>query len=185
MILEDWLDSWVGGNVERCFSEVTVTGSNNVGGLIGNANGDVMKSASIGDVEGRQKVGGLVGAQCGKIKNAYSTGKVTGRFNVGGLVGSVNGGISNVYTISEVSGPLNDNTVGGFIGCDYGGTITNAYWTPERAGRKENDWWDDDFVPSDEQMKMQSTYLGFDFTSESPIWVMKEYPELNYKYGSR
>lgn len=174
------------GIVERCFSEVTVVGANdNVGGLIGNSNGDVMKSASIGNVSGKQYVGGLVGNQCGKIENAYSRGEVTGSCRVGGLVGIKVGSISNVYTISRVSGPLNDDRVGGYIGVHQGGSDANVYWTPEKAGRKENGWWDNDYVQSEEQMQMQLTYLGFDFTSESPIWVMKKYPELNYNFGNR
>lgn len=174
------------GTIEKCYSEVTVgaTGGN-VGGLVGYNVGTIRRSASVGNVIGsRDSVGGLVGqSYSGTIENVYSTGEVSGSSYVGGLVGYLNvGAITNAYSISKVSGKDPAYT-GGLLGRSGGGAITNAYWTPEKAGVQTSKG--GTMIETLGAMQIQTTYEGFDFTSESPIWVMKTYPELNYNFGGK
>jgi uncharacterized repeat protein (TIGR02543 family) len=114
-----------------------VTGSQNVGGLVGlNNSGPIDNVYYSGTVNGTgggySGVGGLVGQEpgFGIINNCYSAGAVTGTgggYGIGGLVGL--GGastISNSYSTATVNGSAND--VGGLVGNTYnGGGISNSY----------------------------------------------------------
>ncbi len=85
-------DSYVAGNV-------TVSGGNIVGGLVGYSyDSDIKNSFTAGDVSGNQYVGGLVGLMQemnGKISYCYATGDVLGNDLAGGLVGWLSGGSVN------------------------------------------------------------------------------------------
>lgn len=89
---------------------------------------------ATGNVTGSFEVGGLVGCNFGTINNAYATGNVTGSDSVGGLVGACDGGvnaISNAYATGNVTG---DNSVGGLVGDKWFSTISNAYATGTVTG---------------------------------------------------
>ena len=80
--------------VENSYFSGNVRGSNEVGGLIGRAEGSVSNSASSANVQGETRVGGLVGAWQTNYSNMsnshlYASGNVTGSSKVGGLVGSL------------------------------------------------------------------------------------------------
>ncbi len=150
------------GILKKCFSEVNVITNN----------------------EKASGLGVLVGINDKMIQDSYSAGSVTGSNWVGGLVGlnTSNGTIENSYTISKVI-PLGvAEKVGGLIGDERDGTVTNSYWSPDLAGVETSEG---GIALTKEQMKLQESYVGFDFTLESPIWVMKEYPELNYNFGAK
>src|SRR5690625_3317052 len=73
-------------------ANVEVTGSRDVGGLIGKSyHGNVFHSSSSGNVSGGENVGGMIGASEGsnyKIAQSYATGNVSGTsVNIGGLIG--------------------------------------------------------------------------------------------------
>ena len=103
---------------------VTATGTNYVGGLVGDNYGTVSNSYSTGSVTGNDYVGGLVGINGGPVSNSYSTGSVTGNENVGGLVGWNFGSVSNSYSTGSVTG--NEN-VGGLVGQNWE-TVSNSYY---------------------------------------------------------
>ena len=114
---------------------VTVTGGNSVGGLVGVNHGTVSNSYSTGSVTGIDlAVGGLVGANRGTVSNSYFTGSVTGNEGVGGLVGinDYDDYVSNSYSTGNVTG--NDN-VGGLVGTNYG-TVSNSYSTGNVRGSR-------------------------------------------------
>ena len=123
------------------------------GGLVGKmTDGKVISSAAVMTVSGANNVGGLVGStdRSTEIRNSYSAGhtdhgeyyvhngnnravpygyiynvKATGNTGAaGGLVGSSAGTISDCYSTCSVSG----NTAGGFVGT-ASGTIANCYCT--------------------------------------------------------
>ncbi|BBM89309.1 hypothetical protein COTS27_01006 [Spirochaetota bacterium] len=109
----------------------TVTGVNDVGGLVGGIyDATVMgtvpdppndRSYSAATVTGQRQVGGLVGHNHeGIITNSYSAATVSGQTNVGGLVGVVlrNAIVENSHTkaAASIEGQLN---VGGLIGLNY------------------------------------------------------------------
>ena len=102
----------------------TVSGSNRVGGLVGENLGTVSNSYSTGNVSGSSCVGGLVGRNDDdSVSNSYSTASVTGDYHVGGLVGWNEGPVSDSYATGSVSGDMN---IGGLVGVNWG-TVSNSY----------------------------------------------------------
>ena len=114
------------GNVSNSYSTGSVTGYGDfVGGLVGLFYGNVSNSHSTASITGHNffnYVGGLVGANWGTVSNSYATGNVTGRDYVGGLVGEA-GSVSNSYSTGSVTG---DNHVGGLVGYNQG-PVNNCY----------------------------------------------------------
>ena len=133
-------------------SDVTITGSGSVGGLIGSAeNTDVIKSAAALVVKSTGgNAGGLVGTiSGGSVSASYSGGHTVNgaydsdNFNVlstkdeayaGGLVGSASGtDIVNSYSTCSVNG----DTAGGLVGTINGGKAENCYSTGLVKGAAE------------------------------------------------
>jgi hypothetical protein len=180
------------GNISDCYSTGTVSGTGYVGGLVGfNKSSSssfisIINCYSTGAVSGSSSVGGLVGyKEWGSISNCYSTGSVTGRddsWGVGGLVGSNVGIISNCYSTGAVSGP---RLVGGLVGYNEGSSISHCYFLITSG--PDNGYG----TPlSDEEMKQQSSFVGWDFTNETAngtndYWRMcvdgVDYPRLNWE----
>jgi hypothetical protein len=126
----------------------TVTGEEDVGGLVGySRGGSIEKSYSAGTVTGKIYVGGLVGSNVktvgsdGLIEKSYSTSIVTGtgkeisykeiRSIVGGLVGYNSGSIEKSYSTGVVTG-MGDH-VGGLVG-NNSGNIEKNYSTGTVTG---------------------------------------------------
>ena len=119
---------------------VSVTGNQYVGGLVGFANtGDgthlpaITNSFVSGSVSGSSSVGGLAGyVRVGSVSVCYATDAVTGVSKAGGLIGNAEGGaISDSHATGAVSGT--GNNLGGFVG--YGGPqIANSYATGAVTG---------------------------------------------------
>jgi FlaG/FlaF family flagellin (archaellin) len=79
--------------VTDSYAEGTVTGDDDVGGLIGRSNSDINNSHATGNVSGDSTdIGGLLGSASNNINNSHATGTVEGGTNVGGLIGRYNGG---------------------------------------------------------------------------------------------
>jgi len=115
----------------------------NGGGLIGEfisgyINNSYSNSTVIGSTEwGSGNIGGLIGsiqinyAGDYNIINSYFNGQVSGRGPVGGFVGSINPPydgtifISKCYSSGSVSG--SGNYIGGFIGTQEDGNISDSY----------------------------------------------------------
>ncbi|AMB44414.1 YDG domain-containing protein [Methylobacterium sp. AMS5] len=85
----------------------SVTGSDNVGGLVGNNSGTVSRSYASGSVTGSLDVGGLVGNNTGTVSQSYASGSVTGSSIVGGLVGSNTGPLTSTYWDTQTTGRAN------------------------------------------------------------------------------
>lgn len=106
------------GNISRSYVTANVTGTGfNVGGLVGYSMSSISQSYATGDVLGTYSVGGLTGANRGGISYSYATGDVTGDNYVGGLTGFMNGEINQSYATGNVSGT---GSVGGLAGISYG-----------------------------------------------------------------
>jgi len=129
-------------------ANVDVTGDwGSIGGLIGVNYGNVYGSVATGDVTGTYNVGGLVGSGntgyevSAQIYGSYATGAVHGYTNVGGLIGEL--GYTDLYqdyATGAITGVnLNDDHpmyLGGLVGYTfstvaidqsyYAGTITNG-----------------------------------------------------------
>jgi filamentous hemagglutinin family protein len=131
------------GTVTNAYATGLVTGTggigNHVGGLVGQntANGTIRNAYATGNVRGAgySNVGGLAGSSIGTIDGAYATGNVEGQQRVGGLVGQNQGGrLSNAYATGTVSGT--SYGIGGLVGVNTsGGTISTAYATGNVNGQ--------------------------------------------------
>jgi hypothetical protein len=112
---------------------VTVTGDECVGGLVGYSCGTVSNSYSSGSVTGYAYVGGLVGqTHEGTVSNSYSSANVTGEYSIGGLVGFNDGIVSNSYSTGNVTG---NEYVGGLVGQNHEGTVSNSFWDIQTSGQ--------------------------------------------------
>ncbi|MBN1391688.1 MAG: right-handed parallel beta-helix repeat-containing protein [Sedimentisphaerales bacterium] len=107
---------------------LSVSGLDFVGMLVGHNNGDITDCCSTGTASGDFYVGGLVGYNyMGSITNCYSAGTTNGDSTIGGLVGyNYMGNITNCCSTGSVSGF--SFTVGGLVGGNIG-NITDSYST--------------------------------------------------------
>jgi hypothetical protein len=155
------------GSITGCYATGNVTlianvYSMHIGGLTGfNDNGDITNCYATGDVDvtgdaTNPYIGGLVGGNLtGNITNCYVAGKVTGGDKIGGLIG-----LSSDYYITDcffLKAGVNINLPG--IGWGDG---SSSGITDKTAA----------------QMKSQSTFSGFNFTSVWGIDEGKSFPYL-------
>ena len=124
-----------GGAVSACYATGKVSGDDDLGGLIGANLSDaiVLASYSTVQVTGDDRIGGLAGSNGGEVAAAYATGRVVGDSESGGLIGGNTGDVNISYATGLVSGR---STVGGLVGRNSGGgTITDSYWDSDTSGR--------------------------------------------------
>ena len=124
-----------GGAVSACFATGKVSGDDDVGGLVGAnlSDGAVSASYSTVQVTGDDRIGGLAGSNGGEVRAAYATGRVVGDSEAGGLIGGNTGDVKISYATGLVSGR---STVGGLVGRNSGGgAITDSYWDTDTSGR--------------------------------------------------
>lgn len=122
------------------FSSAAVTGTDRVGGLVGNVQkGNIYRSYATGNVIGGNVVGGLVGASgqgapssAGSIVDSYATGTVTGADSVGGLVG-VNAQYSSITSSYSTGSVIGSSNVGGLVGFGIG-NVTGSFWDSTSSG---------------------------------------------------
>lgn len=104
-------------------------------GLVGRSSGTLRDLGLVGgSVSGSSNVGELVGENRGTITQSYATGSVSGTDKVGGLVGRNEGTIAQSYATGSVAGSSN----GGLVGLNNGGTITNSYWDSDTSGQSSS-----------------------------------------------
>jgi outer membrane protein assembly factor BamB len=114
---------------------VTVTGSKNIGGLVGSqaVGATIEESRATGTVTGWKNVGGLVGKQSlnADTESSIATATVDGSIAVGGLVGGALGGaVRNSSAGGDVNGSW---AVGGLVGGNSA-PITRSYATARVNG---------------------------------------------------
>ena len=144
------------------YNSATVSGIKRVGGLIGRVDDDTRIKTSFNSgaisATGGSHAGGLVGwirTFNGFIENSYNIGSISGfSTSVGGLVGSVR--INVVATSSYNAGTLSGDSTDGLFEVLGTAQISNAYTNVGSTHAATS-------TPS--QMKLASTYAGFDFTN--------------------
>jgi hypothetical protein len=166
-----------------------------VGGLAGGNNGIIERcradiAISAGD-EG-ETIGGLIGSNYSSVTNSYASGSVHTGLSVrriGGLVGSSwsGGPLVNCYASGEVTRksapPAAYPEMGGLVGYapSSGSILESCYY----LGRNNNLG----IQLSDEQMKKQASFVGWDFVGETAngtadTWRILEgqdYPRLQWE----
>lgn len=153
---------------------------NMAGGLVGynSTTGIITQSYSTAAVTGGWGTGGLVGQTDGTISNSFSMGQVIGYnpgWSIGGFTGWYNlGNIAYSYSTGYVTG--GGATVGAFVG-GYGGgggTVTGNYFDQSKSGAGGSGA----TGLSTAQMMQMASFSGWDFTN---VWDISEgysYPHL-------
>jgi hypothetical protein len=151
--LVGWINS---GTITNCHVEGgSVSGGENVGGLVGRSLITIVNSSATcnvsatddyaggligtgsathcwasGDVLGSGYIGGLLGD--GGATHCYALGSVSGYDRVGGLAGSA-GFITNCFSVGSVSGTVD---VGGLVGrLGQEGKVFASFWDIETSGQ--------------------------------------------------
>ena len=121
----------VNTTVKGVNSTLKVSGTNNVGGIIGYAKDDTGRTYSVADAAGSVQPD----SRSSELSNLTNTGNVNGVSNVGGLVGYMEGGkLSNdeenrvqykgSYNLGKITGIDKDsNNIGGMIGRAENATV--------------------------------------------------------------
>jgi hypothetical protein len=145
------------GILESCYADVTILvgdDSGLMGGLVGDNDGQITNSYALGSVQVGSKVrqiGGLVGLSGGPLVHCYAAGHVSRKSAV-------------LNTYPEMGGLVGDES--------SGSVIVSCYF----LGRNNNIG----THISDEQMKIQESFAGRDF---SHAWIISngEYPKLRWE----
>ncbi|MEQ8582628.1 MAG: Ig-like domain-containing protein [Marinoscillum sp.] len=168
---------YIAGSVSNIgLSDLSVTGKEFVGGLVGAGVANISSSYASGEVNGDTDVGGLIGggSMTSAIRDSYSMCTVNGNSEIGGLIGSASSTtLSNAYAAGVVSG---NSSVGGFIGSiDGSSVVTGCFWNTKSSGQESGVGSGDEVstllgITTDE-MRLQSTFTGaeWDFTD---TWQM-------------
>ena len=141
----DCIGGLVGANfgyIKSNYSTGTVSGHDEIGGLVGDNQGILIKdisgliefSCSNSLVSGQDDVGGLVGKNSGYVTSSYSHSDIIcERGTAGGLVGSNYGSIESSYSASTISGYSDVGGLVGYDGSDPRGTTTSSFWDVETS----------------------------------------------------
>lgn len=132
------------GTVNRCAAQGSVTGQEDIGGLVGlNGEGGLLSAcSSAADVTGVTNVGGITGQNLGTVENCSNTGNLNTESDqdtptsVGGIAGLSRGTIRGCTN----SGPVGYQHVGynmGGIAGMQSGEISNCANTAPIQGRKD------------------------------------------------
>ena len=146
--------------------------------------GEIYGCAATGTIRGQRGTeyfGGLVGGNGGVLQNCYTQGTVSGGMAIGGLVGANGGMIVHCYAASRIvaeGGMFGERFAGGLVG-RKGGQVAGCYFlkVPE-AGDLDNG---QGSPLTAAQMKQQSSFAGWDFTTIWKISEGKDYPRLRWE----
>lgn len=156
--------------------DVTIQGSEVVGALTArNAGASISQSYAFGVINASGgNAGGLVGINDGgSVIDSYSLVAVIGEgSNSGGLIGVNNAIVETSYSAGGVAGDASD--IGGLIGTNSG-TVTDSYWNTDTSTQNDSDG---GFGLSNNEMREQSNFSGFEFTSDWDIDEGASYPFL-------
>ena len=175
-----------GGSIINCYAVGKVSGSSEMGGLVGFTINDapIIGSFAQCEVTGTgDSVGGLIGAAYNRaqISDCYAVGKVSGKAKVGGVIGNLLGTMTNCYATVTVSGTDETGGIVGRLDSDY--PAVNCYFDTAAAGTETgvgNGNGSGVVGLSTAGLWDQTSYAGWDFI-ESGKWVWDAeylYPRL-------
>ena len=138
-----WLS--VETNIKNCqVTAADITGTNNVGGIVGQSKALISNSVAIVDqIKGSDRVGGIVGHAQNTVENCYAFANISSNEYAGGISGfnliyqekyrynssyvdtpsQLNKNICN----SSFDGTINSRFAGGIVGGNYGHS-SNSFW---------------------------------------------------------
>jgi hypothetical protein len=154
------------GMITSCHATGTVMAGqegNCIGGLVGTNSGGIINFCyATGAVSGNWEVGGLIGECNGEIVSCYAKGVVSGNGCVGGFAGLNQGGnIISCYSVGQVSG---NSYAGGLCGGDTS-VISNSFWDTQTSGQTTSSGGTGK-TTAEMKMLTTYTRGGWDFTHE-------------------
>ncbi|HOW67004.1 MAG TPA: hypothetical protein PK256_17120, partial [Verrucomicrobiota bacterium] len=161
-----------GSRILRCATHGYVDGSSETGGIVGSqTSSEIHFCETDAEINGRNLTGGLVGlSHLGSIRNSFSMARLT-RGYAGGLVGGAHG---TWIGFCYAAGVLHESAGGLVAEADDEASVTSSYWDFETTGAPQSKG---GIGRSTFAMKLQSTYVGWDF---SHIWGIS--PTVNHGY---
>jgi hypothetical protein len=195
----------ISGSISKCYADVSVNVAHNggvrnanCGGFVGWMNNNtciIDQCFAKGNVYGDSNVGGFVGSlNTGIISNSYSTGSVyrnTGATatTLGGFVGGngTNSSTTNCYSsggvfYTGVANPTNK----GFSGGSTNFIVSNCYFNKTISNQLTSSSTIDPGVQgkTSTEMRLQSTFIGWDFGSANPVWFLNSSVNNGFPYLS-
>ena len=155
------------GTMYNCYNSSSVSSSAIfTGGVTGINRGTMNNCYNSGSVSSSAAfTGGVAGISDGIISNCYNTATVSAEYtvmpssSVGGIAGANSGTLITCYNIGSSFSSIFDSssTAGGITGANPGGVIANCYTI--------NTGYSGDYgtILTLEQMKLQQSFVGFDF----------------------
>lgn len=150
-----------------------IKGKDFVGGIVGyNWSGVVSNCSFSGTVIGNSEVGGIIGENNETVTFCRNTGAVSGNSYVGGIVGynEIYSLVTDSYNTGTVAGKL---YFGGLVGTDNSGAVTNSYYLDTCV---VNPTETDGTALTDSAMKLEESYVGYDFENTWSINPLASYP---------
>lgn len=135
-------------------------------------------TGQVSSANGSGYVGGLAGMVTASVSNCRSITNVTSGSSsqsVGGFAGLA-GNMTNCYSAGAVSAGAGSIYVGGLVG-STNGTLTSCYWDRQTAGILTGPG----LLRTTAQMRMQSNYTGWNFTTIWRICDWMNYPRLRWE----
>lgn len=168
------------GSLVSCYTQGTVSGVTNVGGIVGYSNScpKIEKCYSGATVSGTTAVGGLIGMNIAvsEIINCFTLGSVTGTNFVGGIAGNSSSMLQVNYSYVAGAVQATGTSVAGLCGNISKITCNNSFYDGTVVGLVQTS--DVQVSLMTRTMRLQATYVGWDFDN---IWMMEEgitYPYL-------
>lgn len=110
-------------------------------GLFGYVSGGAIKNLGVVNVSvnGSDHVGGIAGYIKGTIANCWVTGSVSGANYIGGIAGTLEGASSSISaSYSEAAVRGSTNKVGGIVGQFTGGKVSDCYSTGDVTSARDS-----------------------------------------------
>lgn len=171
---------------------VNISGSMDVGGLIGSFDGAASNCSITGNVSSWNRAGGLIGyCQNGStVTNCFTRGTAHANYIVGGLIASLHSlnvytAVTNCYSTVALTQSLTGAT-GGLIHSNYesNSIVSNSYWDIELSG---TDYSEGGLGRTTDEMTFPyaaNTYAGWNFNSawaaDTSYTVNDGYPYLRH-----
>ena len=177
------------GTVINCRNYASIsTTQTGAGGIAGyNNNGRIENCSFNGTAAGQDhSIGGIVGDNSsGTIVNCFALGRVSsGNDEVGGIAGRLYGGsITNCYASTTLYG---HSMVGGIVGALIEtGSVGGCFFNQDLAGTKVaiGSFGTEECGLGADQMKVASSFAGWDFTGVWQVSPQSDYPTQRPVYG--
>ena len=127
------------GRVENLrIEQLQISGGNYTGAVAGRNDGLIEKVGVQGEITGDAQVGGVVGQNQGEglVSNSYGRGQVSGSSRVGGLVGYNFGGrVESSFAAAIITG---EQEIGGLVGSQWSALVEESFWDVEISGVAES-----------------------------------------------